>query len=196
MPARTSEAGVTERIARDLQLLDLLDAHKGVSFEGDVWRIVREGVEVLQGYPAKARWDPGTFDVLYTSLERDGSLAEIHFHLSRQPVFPSKLRSRVHRISVRTHRTLKLADLEAINELGVSAESYAGLTYERTQEIGDAAFFLGFDGILAPSARHTCHNLVLFCDRLSPADLTACESEIVDWEAWRKTRGGRSPRIP
>src|SRR5215813_4013702 len=119
--AHTSEAGVTERVARDLELLDLLEAHQGVPYEGDVWRIVRDGVEVLQGYPAKARWDPGTFDVLYTSLERDGSLAEIHFHLSRQPVFPSKLISRLHRISVKTHRTLKLADLEAIKELGVSA---------------------------------------------------------------------------
>src|SRR5262249_48744469 len=117
MPAPISEAGVAERISRDLSLLGLLGAPKGGSFEGAAWRIVRDGVEVLQGYPAKARWDPGAFDVLYTSLERDGSLAEIHFHLSRQPVFPSKLISRLHRISVRTHRTLKLADLEAIKEL-------------------------------------------------------------------------------
>ena len=180
-----------ERVARDLQLLDLLDTHKGVSFEGDVWRIVREGIDVLQGYLAKARWDPGTFDVLYTSLEREGALAEIYFHLSQQPVFPSLLRSRLHRISVRTQRTLKLADLEAIETLGVSAETYSSLSYERTQEIGDAAAFLGFDGILAPSARHKSHNLVIFCDRFTPADLVAIESEAVDWDAWRRARGRR-----
>jgi RES domain-containing protein len=182
---------VTERIARDLQLLDLLDAHKGVSFEGDVWRIVREGIDVLQGYPAKARWDPGTFDVLYTSLEREGAIAEIYFHLSQQPVFPSLLRSRLHRIFVHTQRTLKLADLEAIEALGVSTESYSSLSYERTQEIGDAAAFLGFDGILAPSARHKAHNLIIFCDRFAAEDLTAIESEAVDWDAWRKARGPR-----
>lgn len=182
---------MTERVARDLQLLDLLDAHKGVSFEGEVWRIVRDGIDVLQGYPAKARWDPGTFDVLYASLEREGALAEIHFHLSQQPVFPSKLRSRLYRIAVRTRRTLKLANLEAIEGLGVSAESYAGLTYARTQEIGDAAAFLGFDGILAPSARHACQNLIIFCDRFSPSDLTVLGSEPVDWAAWRATRPRR-----
>jgi len=61
---------VGERRARDPDLLDLLDAHEGIAFRGDVWRIVREGRDVLQGYPAAARWDPGTFEVLYTSLER------------------------------------------------------------------------------------------------------------------------------
>ncbi|HEY6577751.1 MAG TPA: RES family NAD+ phosphorylase [Rhizomicrobium sp.] len=182
---------MAERVARDLQLLDLLDAHKGVSFEGEVWRIVREGVDALQGYPAKARWDPGTFDVLYTSLMREGALEEIHFHLSQQPVFPSKLRSILHRIAVRTQRTLKFADLEAVRDLGVSPETYGGLTYERTQEIGDAAAFLGFDGILAPSARYRCQNLVIFCDRFTPADLSVVDSEALDWDAWRSLRPRR-----
>jgi RES domain-containing protein len=179
---------VSTRRARDLDLLDALDAHKGVAFEGDVWRIVRDGRDALQGYPAGARWDPGTFDVLYTSLEREGALAEIYFHLTRQPVFPSKMRSVLHRIAVKTERTLRLADLAAIEALGVSRESYASLSYERTQEIGDAAAFLGFDGILAPSARWPCQNLVLFLDRLAPHDLVVLEREPVDWIAWRDSQ--------
>jgi RES domain-containing protein len=179
---------MAERRARDIELLDALDAHAGVSFEGDVWRIVRAERDVLEGFASKARWDPGTFDVLYTSLERDGALEEIHFHLSRQPVFPSKLRSVLHRISVRTRRTLKLADLEALAALGITPERYGELSYERSQEIGDAAFFLGFDGILVPSARWECRNLILFMDRMEPGDLTVLESEAVDWTIWRKTR--------
>lgn len=99
--------------------------------------------EPLLGYPAGARWDPGAFDVLYTSLEREGSLEEIHFHLSRQPVFPSKIRSVLHRISVRTQRTLRIANLAELKALGVTPETYGSLSYERTQEIGDAAAFLG-----------------------------------------------------
>lgn len=183
---------MNDRRARDLALLDLIDGHQGVPFEGDVWRIVREERDVLQGYPAGARWDPGTFDVLYTSLAREGALAEIHFHLSRQPVFPSKLRSVLHRLSVRTTRTLKIADLEALEGLGVSRETWPSLTYGRCQEIGDAAQFLGFDGILAPSARWPCQNLVLFLDRLGPDDLHVMESEPVDWRAWREgqAKGG------
>lgn len=177
-----------ERRARDIELLDALDAHAGVSFEGDVWRIVRAERDVLEGSASKARWEPGTFDVLYTSLKREGALEEVYFHLSRQPVFPSKLRSVLHRISVRTRRTLKLADLAALAALGVTTERHGDLSYERTQEIGDAAFFLGFDGILAPSARFACQNLILFTDRLETGDLVVNESEPVDWSAWRKTR--------
>ena len=183
---------MSDRRARDIELLDIIDAHQGVTFEGDVWRIVREERDVLQGYAAGARWDPGTFDVLYTALAPEGALAEIHFHLSRQPVFPSKLRSVLHRLTVRTSRTLKIADLEALEGLGVSRETFQSLAYERCQEIADAAQFLGFDGILAPSARWPCQNLVLFLDRFEPDDLRLVESEPVDWQAWRtQQRAGR-----
>ena len=175
-----------DRRARDLGLLDALDAHKGVSFQGDVWRIVGDKRDVLQGYPAAARWDPGTFEVLYTSLERQGALAEIHFHLTRQPVFPSKIKSVIHQITVRTKRTLKLADLAAIQALGVTSDTFSSLDYARTQEIGDAAEFLGFDGILAPSARWPCQNLILFSAKFEPDDLAVVGREVVDWAAWRK----------
>lgn len=179
---------MSARQARDLALLDALDAHPGVSFEGDVWRIVRPERDVLQGYPSKARWDPGTFDVLYTSLAREGALEEIHFHLSRQPVFPSRLQSVLHRIKVQTRRTLKLADLQAVAALGIASEIFGTLDYSRTQEIADAADFLGFDGIIAPSARWSCQNLVLFTDKFGAGDLVVVEREPVDWNVWRRER--------
>lgn len=182
---------MNERRARDPDLLDALDAHQGVSFHGDVWRIVREGRDVLQGYPSGARWDPGTFDALYASLEREGALEEIYFHLSRQPVFPSKIRSLLHQITVQTRRTLKLADISAVAALGVSVETYGSLDYSRTQEIGDAADFLGFDGMLVPSARFPCRNLVLFTDKFEPGDFALVAHELVNWDDWRQQRGSR-----
>ena len=177
---------MAERRARDRELLDALDAHKGIAFDGDVWRIVRQGRDPVQGSAAGARWDPALFDVIYSSLAREGALAEIHFHLSRQPVFPSKLVSVLYRISICTKRTLKFADMAALESVGVAAATYGDLDYRRTQEIGDAAFFLGFDGLMAPSARWACPNLVLFTDRFSPADFTVRQSDIVDWPEWRR----------
>jgi RES domain-containing protein len=174
--------------ARDLELLDALDAFERVSFEGEAWRIVREGRDVLQGYPAGARWHPGTFDVIYTSLAREGALEEIYFHLTRQPVFPSKLRSILHRIEVRTARTLDIADLAMLAELGVQVETFGDLAYRRMQEIGDAAAFLGFDSLRVPSARWDCRNLVIFTDQFGPGDLELRDSEAVDWELWRRER--------
>ena len=51
---------------------------------------------------------------------------------------------------------------------GYPLESFGDLSYGRTQEIGDAAAFLGFDGIIAPSARWPCQNLVIFSDSFGP----------------------------
>lgn len=184
------------RKARDLGLLDALDALERTQFEGTAWRAVREGRDPAQGHPSGGRWDPGTFDVLYTALEPDGAMAEIHFHLSRQPVFPSKIRYHLHELAIRTRSTLRLADMRALAALGVDHSRYQEILYARTQEIGDAAHFLGFDGILAPSARWPCLNLILFTDRFAPDDLSTMSSNPVDVALWgkRSSRGRLSER--
>ncbi|HEX9836591.1 MAG TPA: RES family NAD+ phosphorylase [Alphaproteobacteria bacterium] len=180
-----------DRRPRDLALLDALDAKPRETFDGVVWRALREGRDPLQGHPSAGRWDPGTFDVIYASLDRDGAHAELHFHLTRQPVFPSRMRFLLHRIRVRTRQSLRLPDMNSLDELGVEAAHYRDLLYSRTQEIGDAAAFLGFDSLIVPSARWQCLNIVLFTDRFAPADLTVETEEPVDWDAWRKAQPRR-----
>jgi RES domain-containing protein len=181
------------RKARDLELLDALESISPVAFEGEVSRILRDGRDPLQGYPAGARWDPpGGFDVLYTALDPDGARAEIFFHLNRAPVFPSHTTFLLHTIRVRTRKTLQLADTNALAALEVDVARSSELDYTRTQAIGDAAHFLGFDGQLVPSARWDGRNLVLFMDRLDPNDeLVVTASEPVDWLAWRRRRDTR-----
>jgi len=70
--------------------------------------------------------------------------------------------------------------------LGVEPTRYREILYGATQAIGDAAYFLGFDSIIAPNARWACHNLILFTDRINPADLEVVDSRAVDWDEWRK----------
>ena len=171
---------------RDPALLDALDSFRRVSYTGETWRAVRAGRDPLQGSASGGRWDPTLFDVLYTSLAPDGAVAEIHFHLSHQPVFPSKIRYRLHRIKVRTAKTLRLPTLDAMVPLGVDPARYREILYEPTQAIGDAAYFLGFDSIIAPNARWSCNNLILFTDQIAPANLQIIESSEVNWTEWRK----------
>jgi RES domain-containing protein len=175
-----------ERKPRDPALLDALDAFDRVRFTGETWRAVRSGRDPLQGSAAGGRWDPTTFDVLYTSLAADGAVAEIHFHLSRQPVFPSRIKFGLHRIRVKTAKTLKLPDLNSMVPLGVDPARYREILYEPTQAIADAAYFLGFDSIIAPNARWTCNNLTLFTDQIAPADIEVIDSSNVNWAEWRK----------
>lgn len=177
-----------ERRARDLELLDAIDAFKREAFDAEVWRLVRAGRDPTLGSPSRSRWCNGTFDVLYTSLERDGALAEIHALLSLQPVFPSKIGWFANRLKVTAAETLRLADLPTLAKLGVETSRYAGRDYARTQEIADAAFFLGFDGLVAPSARWTCLNLMLFTERIAPDQIVVVEEPDipVDWDDWRR----------
>jgi RES domain-containing protein len=174
------------RKPREPALLDALDAFERVSYAGETWRVVRDGRDPLQGSASGGRWDTTLFDVLYTSLDPDGAVAEVHFHLSRQPVFPSKIRYRLHRIRLRTAKTLRLRDLKAMVPLGVDPARYREILYGPTQAIGDAAYFLGFDSIIAPNARWSCYNLILFTDQIAPADLEVIESSEVNWTERRK----------
>lgn len=176
---------------RDNSLIDALEAIQPVSFEGHVWRIVREGRDPLQCSASGGRWDDGTFDVLYTSLERQGSVEEMRFHLMRgQPVMPSKVRYKLYELQVRLAQALELPDLIALATLGLDASRYGRLSYQsksdeypRTQQIGEVAYFLEFDGLIVPSARHDCRNVVLFGNRVPPDAISIVKDHgPVDWQ--------------
>jgi RES domain-containing protein len=176
-----------DRRARDLELLDAIDKFDRSSFDGIVWRIVRETRDVLHASRVGARWDPALFDVIYTSLDRNGAIEEIYFHLSRQPVFPS-VPFQLHRLRLRVKQVLNIGEMKILERLGVDVSTFAGFDYDRTQAIGDAAFFLGFGGLIVPSARSAAKNMVIFPERVRPDEIEVEHSEPIDWKAWRAGR--------
>ena len=123
--------------------------------------------------------------MLYTSLEKEGSLAEISFHwgqLNPRPTKPVVL----HTLKVIAHRTLKLVRADLVS-LGVPENDYKGVNLPKTQEIGAAIEFLGCDGLIAPCARWPCDNLILFPERMGfDATLESIAREEVDWTHWAK----------
>ncbi|MGH7032142.1 MAG: RES family NAD+ phosphorylase [Stellaceae bacterium] len=172
----------------DRALLDALEAIEAERFSDEVWRVVRQGRDALRGSAAGGRWSPpGEFEVLYTSLSRAGALAEIGYRLSLEPIWPSRIRHDLHRIGARTARSLHFARVAELVPLGVDAAKYGSFDYSVTQAIAAAARFLEFDGLIVPSARYDCANIVLFLDRASDGNrLELLGTEDVDWEAWRK----------
>ena len=131
------------RKARDLELLDAIDKLARTVFEGRVWRVVRESRDVLQASPVGARWDPGSFDVLYTSLDRDGALEEVHFHLSRQPVFPS-VPFQIHRIRAGARKILRLTETHLLQQLGVDLSNMLTWTIQELRPSQMPLFSLAF----------------------------------------------------
>ena len=177
-------AGV--RKPRDLRLLDAIDGFGRERFRQVVWRVTRGGRDPLLAAASVSRWCDGSFDVLYTSCERNGALSEVYAVLQSQPVFPSKVNWFIHRLTVACERALRL-DAAQLEALGVSPVAFRGRDYTRCQQISDAAHFLDFDALMVPSARWSCSNLIVFTDKRKPEDLTVEESEDlpIDWSAWR-----------
>jgi hypothetical protein len=157
-------------------------------FDSDVWRVTRQGRDPLRGASSNGRWGaPGELEVLYTSEQRDGALAEVGFRLSLEPVWPSLIRHQIHVLAVKAERTLRLVDMRELGDLGVDISRYETFEYGATQAIAAAAHFLEFDGLQVPSARFSCSNLVLFTDRVSHAgQIQLVSSEDVDWLDWQK----------
>jgi RES domain-containing protein len=180
--------------AHDLKLLDALDALPRLKFAGPVWRVVRDGRDPIQSGPSRSRWCDGTFDVLYTSMERDGAIAEVHAFWSLQPVFPSKIDFRCFELTAAADHSLQFLDVAALKPLGVDPRTYADRDYAVTSAIASAANFLGFDGLIAPSARWKCQNVMLFTEhaKQSQIALKSQQPDVIDWVEWRaRTRRQR-----
>ena len=173
----------------DRAILDALEAIAAESVDARVWRVMRKGREPLRGSAAGGRWSPiGEFEVLYTSLEKQGALAEIGYRLSLEPVWPSRLEHELHAFDVHTERSLRFANLDQLAPLGVDIARYQSFEYAATQAIAAAAHFLEFDGLIVPSARYDCFNFVLFLDRLGGSHIEIVSTEELDWADWRRSR--------
>ncbi len=171
----------------DPRLLDELDKLPTEPFNGDVFRATRKSLDPTTPSTAGGRLAPaGGAAVLYTSFERNGALAELAFHWAQLEPLPTRP-ALVHRLGVRSDRTLRLIR-SSLDALGIDATKLHEPNYRRTQEIGAAVAFIGCDGLIAPSARWSCDNLILFTDNLAmEIGMETKGVEEVDWLDWAKS---------
>ena len=145
----------------DIDLIDRLSSFPTEIYDGIVYRATRQSLYPLAFSLSGGRWVPSReIAVLNTSLARDGALAEISYHWGQLTPLPSKPVA-LHEIRVSANNSLRLVQANLF-ELGVGTAHFDQPFYTRTQEIGAAAAFIGADGLLVPSARWDCINLILF----------------------------------
>lgn len=174
-------------MVHDRELLDRLSAFETIRFEGDVFRATRRGLDPLAASLSGGRWMiPNERPTLYTSTKPEGALAEISYHWGLLFPIPSKP-AILHRVRLATKKTVKLARADLVT-LGVEWDRYGELNYGRTQEIGAALAHLDCDGLIAPSARWACDNIMLFMTNHTGDDEIAVlvESCEVDWLSWAR----------
>ena len=73
-------------------------------------------------------------------------------------------------------------------------DSFHSVNYARTQAIGAAVAFLECDGLITPSARWPCENLILFLDNHALSkELSVVATQEVDWRSWARQHGRLKP---
>ncbi len=159
-------------------------------FDGLVFRATGTNADPTAFSTNGGRWAPadgadGGCSILYTSLQRNGAIAEVASYLSLLTPVPKKPLM-LHTLEAAAQKTLRLA-VGDFTKLGIDLYSYTERSYHQTQLVGAAISFLEFDGLIAPSARWECDNLMIFGNNYPlEAKLKIAASEEVRYETWQE----------
>jgi RES domain-containing protein len=127
-----------------------------------------------------ARWNPPGTAAIYTSLTREGVLAEAEHQLSIQPIRP-RVKRTIHTLDITLSSVLDLTSIEALARVGIGPSELSADDMSACQQVGGATSWLNHDGLLIPSARSATVNLVIFPVNRGPdARFNATASEPVN----------------
>lgn len=155
-------------LERDPELLDRLESCVQEPFEGTVYRVVWANSSPLQGSSVSmGRWNSpnSKFEVLNTSFVSQGATAEFKAFWTLFEYRPDRP-AVSWKVRVQLNRVVEL-DAAQLAELGVDQAKYKDRDYSRTQEISDALNYLGCEGLIVPSARYDCKNLIVYMQNLN-----------------------------
>src|SRR5712691_8545491 len=148
--------------------------------ETEAFRTTQLNQEPIAPSTRGGRWmPPDDRPVLYASLSEDGAIAETAFRLAQLTPLPRKPLA-LHKLFVRRKRVITLTYSDILR-LGVHPDHYKDLKYVFTQRIGQAAASIGADGLVVPSARWNCDNVVLFDDTLDDTSMRVVQTTQIDW---------------
>ena len=153
----------------DPQLLDYLESKVREEWSGSAWRQVFEGTDPARANIGGSRWNPHGIEALYMSLSKEGAAAEIDHLVNMQPL-PIQKRRLTYPAEVRLRRLVDLSEVEALERAGVTIEEVRANGVRECQMIGGGVAWLGFGGLLIPSARSSSTNLVIYLNSAHPDD--------------------------
>jgi RES domain-containing protein len=148
-----------------------VDSLAPVAYEGAAHRHIEPSRNPLSGAGARingGRWNPrDSFSVLYLGLTRATVDAEFERMARRMGRSTEDFLPR--RFVAYTLRLASVLDLRpdsALADVGLSMADLASDDLVKCQQVGEAAHYLGLEGILAPSATSRGVVLAVFPDRL------------------------------
>ena len=181
-------------MSHDPALLRSLSAFQMEPFSGLVYRYTSMSRDPTEASANGGRWglpqnqSAGT-PVLYTSLDPDGAISEVTAYLLELSPLPKSRVMKLSKLEVSASKVVTLGYSE-LTKLGLDLKRYGSRDYFLTQQIGSALEHLGADGLIAPSARHDCNNLMIFATQHAFSEtLHKVEEKEVEWRDWARQRG-------
>jgi RES domain-containing protein len=167
------------------ELVERIDELGSLGFTGETYRHIGPQYPPLSAEGSRvsgARWNPPeSFPVLYMGLDVPTVIAEFYRLVARQDRQPDDLLPRrLYRYEVHLSSVLDLRQGSARNALGLSDADLSSNDLRACQAAGEAAHYLGLEGILAPSAVGPGHVLAVFYGNLKAGSYV----HDLDYETW------------
>jgi RES domain-containing protein len=152
-------------MASPADLLQALDDLGAVPWSGEAYRETAPQYPAISGSGASAiggRWNPVGVSTIYLATPVEACVAEFMRRAKGQARgVQSFLPRDLHVISVRELQVVDLTGERARVSVGIRLVDIEDVDRSACQQVGEAAHYLGFQGVLAPSATHV--GLVLAC---------------------------------
>ncbi|MCA9829971.1 MAG: RES family NAD+ phosphorylase [Dehalococcoidia bacterium] len=162
-------------------LIGSIDSLDPAFWSGVAYRHTARTVPPLSAAGAKAfggRWNPrDLFGAVYLAVPVEAAVEEFRRMAEGQARGAASFLPRdLHTVRVQPIQVLDLTNPTTVASLGLTYEELTMEGRSLCQEIAQAAHFLGYQGIIAPSATGTGDVIAVFDDRISLMELEVIET--------------------
>lgn len=179
----------------DERLIARVDKQGHTTWSGTAFRHTTPRRDPLSGAGARlngGRWNPkDLFAALYLATPEAACMGELSRIAQSQGVSEAVLLEvpRVlHRIEVAGAKVLDLQSEAQRSDVGLAESDISDSDWTICQQVGPAAWFLGFQGVIAPSATGRGKVLTLFEGRIDPGQVQIAASDTLTFELFSELR--------
>lgn len=151
--------------SHDPTLLDAIEDLGSEPFDGVVWRHMFNDNPPELANTRGARWNPPGLAAIYVSLERDTAVAEGQHAIDLQPLRPRAARRVLYEMHLALGQVLRLTP-DRLSKVGLTMGHVRDLDFEPCRRVAAEVAWLGWDGMLVPSARHSGLNVVVLLNEM------------------------------